>query len=154
MPTQGPSISNCEFSIVGEFLTNAGVFQGFNIGKILGFTNISLLKTYQGTFSPANNFLLIDNYGSQVNAPNFLVIVSDSQLNIIDSIGTDPFNMSVNNLAVIPLVDSAATFVDSIYIDGRTIAGGLVSTLVPMPQGVPVDFYILAIRATVSVTPS
>ena len=144
-----PAISNFVLSCV----VNPQILNPFTdtipITLRYAFSNLENLKVFTGTFTPNNDYFYLLSGLTQPEAPNFIFVFCDGQLNIVSInsiIGPNyPLNIiPIQNCAFLSMVKNPPQYITGLYLEGRT------SVPNPMPQGTPVNYTIITGTADVA----
>lgn len=106
----------------------------------LYFKDTSNIQVFRGTFNPQNNYQYIFQNLPPEQAPNFLIAVTDAQLNL--SAGLIQ-NLPIIRFGFFSWALDPANLMTSLYIEGRANFPS------PMVQGTPVNYTLVAGRGTV-----
>lgn len=138
-----------KFSLGFEFTSSAypGLEKAITIAKNLGFSEVKFLRTRQGTYTPNNDYLYLQQNIPADEAPNFIFILSPDVMNVTVVAGQS------NMIAAVPfhkmflhLQPAASPYkINSIYFEGRTWA----QAPHPMTQNVPIDYFAVMGQAVI-----
>lgn len=132
-------ISQALFQANIKLDTVAPLADVFNLRHPLNFEQVSNVEVINGTFVTENNYLYLFQGLANVNAPEWMIIVCDGQMNLVAAKSQSGafFSMPVNRFSFLSWQGDAFDFLSSIYIDGRT------SSPIPMSQGATINYTII-----------
>lgn len=144
-----PKIENfsCSFDWTESAYGNQA--QKISINSKFKFHNLKHVFNTSGTYIPNNDQLFLLSNIPTENQPNFLIVMCTGQLNITIP-STSPVGAIVSAMPVFrfwEMIFPAELLcgVNGLYIEGRAQYSAF-----PMPQGVPVDYFIIAGQAEIT----
>lgn len=147
MPLQAPSVTNCSFAALIKPAIVAPGQENLPLNIPLNFSAVSNIQVYNGTYTPSNDMLSIFSGLLAAQAPNFVIILCDAQLNILmaNSLGANFIaDMPIKRFGFFSVIQDPANFLVSLTLFGMAAANS------PMPQGVPVNYTIITGIATIT----
>lgn len=142
------TITNALLSMNVNPATVSPLTEALTVREPINFGSVANLQVINGTFTPANNVLPLQPGGfNATNAPNFIIVICDAQLNITisgSSVDYVPV-LPVQKVAVIMTPQLAGNYVSTVQLSGSTAPAA-----VAMAQGTPVNYTVIMGQATIS----
>lgn len=142
-------IKNAQF--LAQILTQ-GVFPiqpDIPIDLALNFSGVENIRQYVGTFTPNNDYVIIDAGLIEATSFNFLIAICDKQMNLTVSLPISSFVVAMQrfNFTCWTPSSSPNNWPTGLFIDGRV---GPNPGNIPMPQGQTLNYQIITGKATLT----
>ena len=141
-----PTITNCNLTMDVNPSVVGNLLETLNVSLPVFFNGITELVTLTGSFTPVNNTQSLVSSLPSNQAPNFVILVTDGQVNL--TIKSGPTTLLDQNpvlkLYFNTMLANSTYNISDILLDGTT------SALVPMLQGQAVNFTLLYGKATIA----
>lgn len=148
MGLNGASISKAAFQAVISQSCLAPFTDSMQIAYPIGFNNVRNLTKFFGTYTPNDDYRYLVQGATLDTSPNFMIVMADKQINF--TMSSSHFgNQIIAGLAVIKFgffswLTDPDNFIQGIFIEGRVARDS------KMPQGVPVNYTIIAGTADIT----
>jgi hypothetical protein len=141
-----PSIQNALVSMnVNPAVVNP-LLENLPISLPIYFNNVANMQVLSGSFTPANNTMSLASAIPSLNAPNFVMLVTDGQVNLTVKSGVTILANSspVMKCYINSMAQNSTYNITDILLDGTTTAS------TPMPQGVLVNWTLIYCQSMIS----
>lgn len=145
MPLQNPAITAAQLLMTVNQSNIAPLVDSLPIKLPINFAGVANLQVISGTYTPANDAKTLATFNSG-NAPNFIVLICDGQLNL------NTQHLLVNGLQNLPVqkvlfwagTPAPDNYINAIFITGQT------NQHPEMAQGVAVNYTLIVGQATLT----
>lgn len=110
----------------------------------LTFSSVANLQTFNGNYTPANDYKYIFQNLPLALAPSFIMVLCDGQLNVTRAYTGSTNSVAVQRFKFCSWMTDPANYLTSCYLEGR------LGQPTPMPQGQKVSYTIIVGQATLS----
>lgn len=137
------TVTNANFSaLIGPGCVTP-IAPAFPINLPLNFSACNHIKMFSGLWVPQDDYQYLQNQFSDADAPNWMIVVCDSQLNV-SLTGTQFVSLAVQRFGFFSWINPANSLPTSLYLEGR------IATPAPMLQNEPCNYLIVVGQGVVA----